>query len=272
MWTKLSYGGMYEGKSGIQVVTKIDYKTEYYERIKPNYQTFNNRCPGYWLMKYQDRLTRITTLLNKTKDLSLYDIGCGLGRGLSYFKKLGVNIKGCEPSDYAYKNNRCKEAVDNCYFKDNVIKDKFDIVHIEQVLSHEPDYKSVLRKADEILKDKGVMCIEEPNDYNALQMILKKDYGEYWVVKDHANYFNFSLADELEQMGYKVEKSCTFPMELFALSGQKYIGDDVIGAEVHKKRYDLLSSLSYEMRQELKDWYASLGVGRDIVLFARKGG
>ncbi len=104
---------------------------------------------------------------------------------------------GVEPGEFACKNSRLKEHEQICaYFMDAEINRQFDVVHIEQVLSHMPDAKDNLLKAKSLLKPGGVMVVEEPNDGNPLQDILEGYRGKYWVCKDHVNYWDFDGFEE----------------------------------------------------------------------------
>ena len=253
----------------------IDYKTEYYEKMKPNYKDFDEFLPDYWQMKYFDRWADILELLPQDKiiDISVLDIGCGMGRAIRYFNGFGAKCLGVEPSDYAagIARERGVEVV-NDYFENVAIDSLFDIVHIEQVLSHTPVPQMTLTKAFKLLADDGVLVVEEPNDGNALQEILRKEHGTYWITPDHANYFSFeSLEKVLNTCGFDVVlKTCTYPMELFEVMGDKYIGNEAKGREVHRKRYQMESSLSPDLRKKLMLGFAGIGLGRDIILYARK--
>jgi len=253
----------------------IDYKHQYYEQIKPDYKAFDEGIPEYWSMKYLDRWATILELLpaDKVIDISVLDVGCGLGRACKHFNGYGAECLGVEPAEYAAGVARDRGiAVINDYFEDAEIEGEFDVIHIEQVLSHTPIVQPVLNKAYKLLKPGGVLVVEEPNDGNQLQKCLEGTYGKYWITEDHANYFNFrSMEELLEKTGFKVEvKSCTYPMEFFALMGFKYIGNETIGKMVHGLRYKLLEGMGRDARERLLRYYAKQGLGRDFVLFAKK--
>jgi SAM-dependent methyltransferase len=252
----------------------INYKTGYYEEVKPNYRDFDEYLPEFWKMKYEDRWQIISDLQDVEffKKRKVLDIGCGLGRALKYFQGYGAECLGVEPSEYAagIAKSRGLEVI-NDYFQNTEIDDLFDVIHIEQVLSHDPMYKEALVKARDLLKPNGILVIEEPNDNNILQKLLRNEKGEYWITPDHCNYFNYELlAKTLLEAKFKpVKTSCTFPMEFFELMGDKYIGNEEKGKEVHLKRFQLESSLPFSMRQNLHESMARLGLGRDCVIFAK---
>jgi SAM-dependent methyltransferase len=245
--------------------------------MKPEYRVFDEGIPEFWAMKYSDRWMQATELIDKGlfDNLKVLDIGCGMGRALSHFKKYGATVIGVEPSVYASRiaAERGIPVINN-YFENTDMKPKqFDIIHIEQVLSHTPNDIEVLSMAKDLLKDDGVMVIEEPNDYNELQKQLEVDYGTYWVVPDHCNYYNFdSIRTRVTGVGLRIVKqSATFPMELFEIMGDRYIGDETKGREVHRKRYELEKSLSYKQREKMQEAFAQMKLGRDLVVFLKKG-
>jgi SAM-dependent methyltransferase len=252
----------------------IDYTTEFYTKIKPNYLSFEENLPEYWDMKYRDRWLQISEIV-KRKDIKILDVGCGVGRAMWHFKQYGAEVIGVEPGDWAVEHSRLEE--DEIVHGDFLlvdIKDKFDVVYFEQVLSHMPDYRQALVKARGLLKDDGILVIEEPNDYNPLQMVIAQERGIYWITNDHCNYFSHAgISQVLELLGCDVVyRSCTWPMELFYLQGIAYLGDEELGKYVHKLRYNILSKLSYEMRCKLKEGFARLNMGRDLFVIAKKKG
>lgn len=256
---------------------EIDYKNSWYESFKPNYKSFDEHCPAYWELKYCDRWIEILTQLDKRatdKGIEVLDIGCGLGRALSHFKNYNAKVTGVEPSLYACENNRLdKDELINDYFENITLYNKFDVIHVEQVLSHIPCYKETLRKALDYLKQDGVMVIEEPNDFNPLQERLAYKKGEYWITDDHCNYFSHSKMEKvLKDLGCEVMyKTCTFPMEFFEMMGDEYIGNDIAGKRVHKKRFELLKAMGFNLRRKFLEKCAEMDIGRDIVVYVKKG-
>ena len=248
--------------------------------MKPDYKEFDENLPDYWAMKYYDRFIAISELIpinieNKYMiHPEILDVGCGMGRALSYFKKCGSKVLGVEPSEYANDNSRLApvERIKG-YLLDANINKQFDVIHCEQVLSHTPDAFENLIRMKELLKDDGVLVIDEPNDNNPLQMILQTRLGRYWETLDHVNYWDFEQMEELlNSVGFEVvKKTCTYPMEIFELMGEHYIGDELKGRECHQKRYQFLYSLGHRKRIELLESFAEKGWGRDQVLYCKKG-
>jgi len=256
----------------------IDYRTEWYGKYKTleHYQDFDTRDMTFWEMSYGDRFLEIARLMPTEKlmdGMTLLDIGCGTGRAMEHFSKHRIDCTGVEPSREASGVAMVKGfKVFPCKIEEVETRITYDIINIEQVLSHMPNYKEALSKARELLNDDGILIVEEPNDYNPLQ--LKVGKGPYWVTEDHANYFNYkTMREALNEAGFEVIYiTCTYPMELFELSGREYIGDDKAGAWFHKEAAELLNRMGYELRRELLEKYAEIGIGRDLVMLARKTG
>jgi len=117
-----------------------------------------------------------------------------------------------------------------------------------------------------------------PNDFNPLQLILRDHLGfsPWWVAPPHhLNYFSHeSLKVLVERLGFKVlHMESTFPIDMFLMMGKNYIGNDALGREVHglRKVFDQnLFAGGGDLRRKLYGAFADLGMGREIILFAKK--
>lgn len=111
-----------------------------------------------------------------------------------------------------------------------------------------------------------MLVIRVPNDFSALQdCAYRKLGGEPWwvAVPDHINYFNFeSLVRFVERLGFRVvDIFGDFPMEMFLLFGDVYVGNPEVGSQCHKKRVAFELSLSVKLRQDLYRCFARNGLG-----------
>ena len=52
--------------------------------------------------------------------------------------------------------------------------DKFDVIHMSEVLEHVPDPIDTLRITYTLLKPGGLLCLSVPNDYNPFQNVLRE--------------------------------------------------------------------------------------------------
>lgn len=69
-------------------------------------------------------------------------------------------------------------------------------------------------------------------------------------------------------------KTATFPMEVFLLMGDNYVGNDALGRACHSRRRNLELNLKlggFEApKRALYTILAEHGIGREIVMIARK--
>lgn len=98
----------------------------------------------------------------------------------------------------------------------------------------------------------------------------------WWVCFDHINYFSASSLNKLlAKTGFQLLYSTiTFPMELFILMGEDYIGNPDVGSKMHDKRVILEHNLNKSergriLKEELYQKFKGLGVGRTIICYAK---
>src|SRR5262249_51521984 len=123
----------------------------------------------------------------------------------------------------------------------------------------------------------GLVCVGVPNDYNALQKAVRASgAAPWWIVPPHhLNYFDFdSMTALLTRMNLEVVETLTsFPMELFLLMGENYIGNDDLGRECHtrRKQFDLALEKAglADVRRKLYGALAKAGIGREAIIVAR---
>ena len=87
----------------------------------------------------------------------------------------------------------------------------------------------------------------------------------------HINYFDFeSLGGLLERKGLEVvHRQGDFPMELFLLMGENYVGDSEVGERCHEKRVRFETALPAELRRCMYEALAGVGVGRSCLVCGR---
>jgi SAM-dependent methyltransferase len=214
---------------------------------------------------------------------SLLDVGSGPGLFLALGKTRGWQVKGIEPSKKAFDYSRTvlNLEVENVFLDANNSKTlgSFDAVNMGEVLEHLPDPIKMLQIAKNLIKPNGLLSLIVPNDFNSIQLILRDQLGfkPWWVAPPHhLNYFSHSSLKKLvESQGFEVlHMESTFPIDMFLLMGKNYVDQDELGREVHslRKTFDknLLASGSLDLRRKLYSAFADLGLGREIVLYARK--
>lgn len=258
------------------------YDREYYADLKPRYFAEAEEDRGWWDLVYRERLELMERWLQDDLRRSILDVGSGPGAFLVAARTRGWTGIGFEPNELAakYSTDHFGLTVYQRSFNDEAVDtfNGFDVVNLGEVLEHVLDPAATLKLAYRALAPGGLLHLVVPNDFNLLQHALLRDgQHPYWIVpREHLNYFTVqTLYALVRRCGFSVgDLSTTFPMELFQFMGLNYVGDDETGRKVHamRKRLELkldILGLS-EAKRELYRTLAKYGVGRDIVLLARK--
>ena len=269
------------------------YKRKYYTKVKPNYIKKYQKEIDYWNLIFDEKLDFLETKI-KAQTRSIFDIGSGSGYFLLRAKEKGWAVDGVEPNLIAADHSRkIGVPVINDFFGNMNIHTmkKFNAINLFDVLEHIHNPIEVLENCYKLLKPKGIIVIEVPNDYNPLQKIVQNtlEKEEYWLTvltksrnyhwaskMDHLNYFNFqSLNRLLKRLGFKIiYQQSTFPLELFLLMGDDYLKSEKIGKKIHQKRMNLekrlLSQKNQHLKKELYEKFAEIGIGRTAVIYAHK--
>lgn len=274
-----------EFKHIIPIPTKQElkniYRDEYYTREKPFYLKRTYEDLEWWNLIYADRYDTFEKNLPSDRR-SILDIGTGPGFFLLYGKKRGWNVLGIEPSKQAAEHAKSLGIKIIEEFMDRSLANKlnkFDVIHMSEVLEHVPDPTEMIKITHDLLKPGGLLCVSAPNDYSPFQKVLREicAYKPWWVTPPfHINYFNFdSLEKLLRKIGFKIIiKETTFPIDIFLLMGDCYIGNNNLGRQCHKKRKQfelLLNRGGYnDLKRKLYRYFAEVGVGRVVVLYGKK--
>ncbi len=262
-----------------ETLTKL-YEDEYFQIDKKEYFEKAKRDEEWNNLNFQDKFTFFEEQIGRKG--SVLDIGSGSGHFLAFAKKSGWTSKGIEPSPMAcnFSNEELGLDVVNGFYNEETASQlgTFDVVHLRNVLEHLPNPLEILELCKSNLKDGGIICVSVPNDFSPFQKIATQelDVPQWWIVPDHhLNYFNpQSLAHVLESTGYKVtRKESSFPLDMFLVMGDNYIGNGTIGKESHQKRkaFDLrLSKFDNNLRRDLYQFFAEKNIGRECIVYAVK--
>ena len=233
---------------------------------------------GIW----SDMQVRISDILSKKpEETTVLDIGCGWAQALLFLKRKGFLCYGFDPSPEAIKYGLEKGLKLKCAGLDKLIVFKdmmFDVVILKNVLEHLQDpIKSLREIYSSVLKKGGLLIIDVPNEFNIFQIAGKELHNlpEWWVAPPgHLNYFNtHTLTNLLEGIGFQVKiTESSFPLEMFLLFGECYVGNDVLGKQCHKKRVAFemnLRKLGYSDKlQQFYQQLAQVNLGRQITTYA----
>jgi 2-polyprenyl-3-methyl-5-hydroxy-6-metoxy-1,4-benzoquinol methylase len=263
--------------------TQLFYSEKFYSEEKDSYISNHEKDKDWWAIEHNEKYEYFEKHFDNSKRRKLIDIGSGPGFFLKVGKERGWDTLGVEPgvAAYKYSTTELELNVINTYFNRKTYGQygKFDVVHLNNVLEHISNPIEILQLANQILLPGGLISITSPNDFNPLQIIaakyLQKDL--WWVSPDHhVNYFNSnSLINILKRTGFsKLFMTASFPLELFLLMGDDYVGNDNVGRAVHTKRMNMEKVFYQNEGSETKnDLYSSLsksGLGREITIIGKK--
>ncbi len=242
-------------------------------------ETFNNTRFSFIRERAKEQLGAL-------EGRRLLDIGCGFCQALLYFKELGLDVRGVDPARDAVQYGIEKGlSVRQGGVEDEAVLAEggpYDLVLLLNVLEHLREPANLLRALhDKIIAKDGLLVIDVPNEYNAFQEAANEEYGlkEWWFSPPaHLNYFSPStLGALLTRCGYEVVgMESSFPMEMFLLMGDNYVGNSELGRACHAKRIRFEETLVRRGRfEDLRRFYeamAQCGLGRQIVVYARPVG
>jgi 2-polyprenyl-3-methyl-5-hydroxy-6-metoxy-1,4-benzoquinol methylase len=210
------------------------------------------------------------------------DIGCGTGDLVRAMADAGWEAIGIEPAREIARVGQAAglpihstAALEYLAERSATSAPAFDAITLLNVLEHVPDPVALLRESIAALAPGGRLVLRVPNDFNPLQLAAQAalGYDPWWVVvPDHINYFDHaSITGLIERLGLElVDRSADFPMELFLLMGDDYVGNPALGPVVHerRRRHDL--ALGPEVRRRIGRAWAAAGIGRNVFAVARR--
>jgi 2-polyprenyl-3-methyl-5-hydroxy-6-metoxy-1,4-benzoquinol methylase len=258
------------------------YKNEFYSVDKAKVISRQHEDEEWLFQQYGDRYDTFQTLLADDSRRTIFDIGSGPGFFLKYGLQRGWKTLGIEPSVLACENAKALgvDVINACFSKETTKGlGQFDVIHASFVLEHIPDPIGFVKLMYELLADGGILCLTVPNDFNPFQQALVSvdGYAPWWVMpKHHLNYFTpDSLSLLMERNGLSVVfKESSFPIDMFLLMGDKYVGDDLLGRACHHKRVRFEKILAdaglNDLKRKLYQSFASVNIGREICIYARK--
>jgi len=213
------------------------------------------------------------------KNTSILDVGCGWSQALLFFKKKKFKCFGFDPAIEAVKYG-IKKGINLKHAgldgMDVFNGKKFDVISLFNVLEHLADPVQTLDQLKKILKPKGIIILDVPNEFNDFQLAGRDVHNlkDWWVAPpNHLNYFSKdSLVKLLESLSFKV-KICesSFPLEMFLLFGDDYVTNKDLGKQCHKKRVMFEENLrKFGKTIALKKFYralAEINLGRQVTIY-----
>ncbi|MBE9531662.1 MAG: class I SAM-dependent methyltransferase [Proteobacteria bacterium] len=260
---------------------EVTYKDEYYSKEKPLYLDRAEEDKDWWKLVNSERYELFESFLD-TPRRRILEIGSGPGFFLLEGKERGWETLGFEPSTKAAAHaSEMGLNIVNDFLTEENSKELgvFDVIYMHEVLEHLPEPQTFMRIVNSLLAPGGLVSVIVPNDYNPFQRVLNStlDFAPWWVAPPHhINYFNnSSLSSLLEFAGIEVISSeTTFPIDIFLLMGENYVGNDKVGRECHERRKNFEMNLERAglsaLKRSIYESFAKHGLGREIVLLGRK--
>lgn len=265
-----------------ETLTRL-YTEQFYEDDKSTYLSDMEAERPYWDAIWTLRRRSMEDALPPERR-RLLDVGSSGGFFLDHFRQQGWKSYGIEPSPRAATFARehygldvfCGDLLD---YPLPAPADRFDAIHSAQVLEHVLEPEACVARITDLLTPGGIVFIEVPNDFNVFQEVARDhlDKAAWWVAPDHhLNYFDYdSLSSLLSRNGLdEIDRVASFPMEMFLLMGDDYVGHPEVGKAAHARRMTFERTLiEHGKLDELGSFYRALaraGLGRTCGILARK--
>lgn len=263
------------------------YASKYYQDSTVGYKkVYSDNELQYIHNKIAQKYLALSNILDvKTNEkLSLLDIGCGEGWALKYFKENSWHVKGLDYSEHGCRIHNPDRLEDLIVgpIDDNVRgliekNQKFNVIWLDNVLEHVIEPLSLLQDCRGLIKDCGVLVIEVPNDFSAVQQYLLANGNiskAFWVLRpDHISYFNreglINICKEAGWVSRYVMGDFPIDFNLFN-TNTNYTEDKSVGKLCHQARIaieNLMHGISPEGTNELYRAMSELGLGRQIIGF-----
>lgn len=262
------------------------YAEKYYQETHGSYETsYSEDEILYFKNKLSQKHIIINELLRSNLPKTFLDIGAGEGWALDFFKKQGWHCVGLDYSDFACKKHHADCLADmiigDIYENVNKLiakKKRYSVILLDNVLEHVINPLSLLNSARELIEsDGGVLIIEVPNDFSAIQnYAIERKYisHHFWVVyPDHLSYFNREgLINLSREAGFECERVIgDYPVDFNIINkNTNYIEDKTVGKSCHQSRVEienLMHRLSPEKTIKFYQALGELGMGRQLIGF-----
>lgn len=288
---RLNAFGFYEIKQKPTPEELRDYYAKRY--YQENLTTYQPEYPAEELEHIEGKLRLRHWVLEQLRKGSgagsFLDIGCGEGWALDYFQRQGWEVLGLDFSSFSleklHPTLRSQLRTGDLYEEVQKLvaaSERFDVLWLDNVLEHVLEPADLLRHCRTLIKPNGVLVVDVPNDFSALQLHLL-DSGQidrpFWVVlPDHLSYFNpMGLRNLAEATGWHTTKILgDQPIDLNLLNpAANYVMNRAVGKAAHQARLTqdnlLLRTASLPAVAAYYEALAAVGLGRSIIAFLQPG-
>ena len=213
----------------------------------------------------------------------ILDAGCGEGFQSSYFNERDWDVTCTDYSSFGISNHNPKLMPN---FVKGDIKNlnnlfagqQFSLILLKNVLEHVTDPVQALKSIRDLMHKDSILYINVPNDFSDFQnYLMEQDLtpNTWFCPPQHLQYFQFdSLRALLEDLGFEIiSMQAGFPIEQFLLNeNSNYVQDRTRGRGAHVARCKLSNYFAqYDLASfiELREAYAKLSFGRDVISFVK---
>lgn len=156
---------------------------------------------------------------------TLLDIGCGNGIFMDEAVNSGWLVTGIDASLDLIKY--LKKTYTYKFIQGDIlttrIKQKFDIVTLNQVIEHFSEPKLLIKRCYDLLNKDGLIYVATPNISSIVAKIRKRDF-DYIIPPEHLSYFNDkTLTRILSNEGFRVLKINTWSYSVDLAGLIKYL-------------------------------------------------
>lgn len=268
---------------------KEHYSSKYYEAPKTStYQvSYSAEELKHKKLRAELNIHAISKVSGSLANKTIFEIGFGEGFILQEAANQDMKVSGVDFTDSGLKSFH-PDLLPKVYIRDaySVVddliekKEEFDVCVIQNVLEHVLDPDAMINRIKAILKTDGLLVVNVPNDYSALQLkaietgIIDR---EFWFGPiEHLHYFNTeNLPDFISYHGFNIlDAYGDFPIDLFLMNTESnYIMDKSKGKSAHNARVTidlLLAEKGLEAYHKFCQALSGVSIGRNICLIAQK--
>ena len=213
------------------------------------------------------------------------DVGCGEGWALDYFQRQGWDVLGLDFSSFSleqfHPGLRGRLRAGDLYdgLRDLMVEGRrFDVLWLDNVLEHVRDPAELLRCCRALTRPGGVLLVDVPNDFSALQRhLLAAGHIDrpFWVaLPDHLSYFGAEgLRNLAAATGWRTARLLgDQPIDLNLFNpATNYVLDKSLGKAAHQARLEqdnfLLRTAPLPAVAAYYEAMAGVGLGRSLVAF-----
>lgn len=163
--------------------------------------------------RYRPVEQELTDTVHSGRSPRVLDVGCGDGRDLDLFARLGWETFGVEIGTSAVRQARARgHRVEQGPFDAfrRPPEGGFDLVRLRHVLEHLPDPPAALRRAFELLEPEGRILIEVPNPGGWLARLAGAYYWQLDPPRHLVLLSKPALEGLLVRAGFRIEISETY--------------------------------------------------------------